>query len=74
MPRFNQDLSDRFAIVHDGAMVLVLEWHLVVDWVIWRLYALGWGGVNGFGGAVGCGKRVIGYAGQKHECERVCRV
>ena len=37
------------------AIVIVMGWHLVVDWVIWRLYALGWGGVNGFGGAVGCG-------------------
>ena len=36
-------------------IVLVLGWHLVVDWLIWRLYALGWDGVNGFDGAIGRG-------------------
>ena len=32
-----------------------MGWHLVVVWLIWRLYALGWDGVNGFDGAIGCG-------------------
>ena len=36
-------------------MVSVLGWHLIVDWLISRLYALGWDGVNGFDGAIGCG-------------------
>ena len=36
-------------------IVLVLGWHLVVDWLIWRLYALGWDGVNGFDEVIGCG-------------------
>ena len=37
----------------DFAIYFVRGWHLVVVWLIWRLYALGWDGVNEFGGAVG---------------------
>ena len=26
----------------------MLGWHFVVVWFLWRLYAVGWDGVNGF--------------------------
>ncbi len=45
-------------------IVLVIGWHFDGVWLIWRLYALGWGGVNGFGGAIGCGAGGGGAAGR----------